>query len=389
MDGEERLKEKAEELQASEIRYRRLFKTSLDGILILDAETGSIIDMNPSLIETMGSSYKKLLGKKIWELGSSKDVVANKNKFAELQRNGYTHYQNSTIETADGRLLEVEIVSSAYEIAHQKVIQCNIRDVTARKHAEERVKQTLAELERSNAELRQFIYVASHDLQEPLHMIASYLQLLEMRYKDKLDADAHDFIGFAVDGANRLQNLIDSLLDYSRVDGRDMTFEPTDMEKVFEAAVANLQVAIKESKAEVTNEPLPTVMANEVQMIQLFQNLLGNAIKFRGKELPRIQVSSEQKGHEWIFSVRDNGIGIEPQYFDRIFIIFQCLHGQEYPGTGIGLPITKRIVERHGGRIWVESEPGKGSTFYFSIPVKGGKQGFVARHSSLVSRDNM
>ena len=205
-------------------------------------------------------------------------------------------------------------------------------------------------------------------------MVASYVQLLERRYKAKLDADADDFINFAVEGTKRMQDLINDLLAYSRVGSRAKPFEPIDMEKVFKAAIANLQVAIKENKAAVTYESLPTAMADEGQMVQVFQNLLGNAIKFHGKEPPRVHVSAEQMGREWVFSVKDNGIGIEPQYFDRIFAIFQRLHGHEYPGTGAGLSITKRIVERHGGRIWVESEPGKSTTFYFSIPMKGEKQ---------------
>jgi signal transduction histidine kinase len=246
-------------------------------------------------------------------------------------------------------------------------------EVTERKKAEESLKQTMAELARSNDELQRFAYVASHDLQEPLRMVASYVQLLERRYKDNLDADANDFINFAVDGTKRMQNLINDLLSYSRVGSRAQPFEVTNMEQVFEVAIANLQVAIKENKAEVTHGSLPTVMADEGQMIQVFQNLLGNGIKFYGKETPRVHVSAEQRGNDWVFSVRDNGIGIETQYFDRIFIIFQRLHGQEYPGTGAGLSIAKKIVERHGGRIWVESELGKGSTFFFSIPMKGGK----------------
>jgi len=247
------------------------------------------------------------------------------------------------------------------------------KDIAGYKLAEEKLKQTVAALEHSNAELERFAYIASHDLQEPLRMVSSFTQLLEKRYKDKLDADAHDFINFAVDGARRMQNLINDLLAYSRVSPRGKPFEPTNTEEVFEAAVANLQIAIKESKSKVTHDALPSVMADEGQLVQVFQNLISNGIKFRGKEPPRVQVSAMHKEGEWVFSVKDNGIGIDPQYFDRVFIIFQRLHGHEYPGTGAGLSIAKRIVERHGGRIWVESEPGKGSVFYFSIPAKGGK----------------
>jgi signal transduction histidine kinase len=239
-----------------------------------------------------------------------------------------------------------------------------------RDHLEERVKERTDALERSNKELQQFAYVVSHDLQEPLRMVSGYVQLLARRYNGKLDADAEEFISYAVDGAKRMQQLINDLLAYSRVGTRDKDFELTDCEVVFGHILANLQVAIEESGAVVTHDPLPTIMADVSQITQLFQNLIGNAIKFHGEELPRVHVSVEKKENEWLFSVRDNGIGIDPEYFDRIFVIFQQLHSRtEYPGAGIGLAISKKIVERHGGRIWVDSQPGKGSTFYFTIPV--------------------
>ena len=245
------------------------------------------------------------------------------------------------------------------------------KEMSQRKKAEKQLEKTVAELQRSNAELQQFANVASHDLQEPLRMVASYVQLLERRYKGKLDADADDFINFAVDGATRMQVLINDLLAYSRVSTRGKYFEPTDSSAVLKQAVANLQVAIEEGGAEVTCDALPTVMADATQLGQVFQNLMGNGIKFCTNEPPRIHVSAEQKGCEWVFSIHDNGIGIDRQYFERIFVMFQRLHSKsEYSGTGIGLTICRRIVERHGGRIWVESEPGKGSTFYFAIPVR-------------------
>ena len=240
--------------------------------------------------------------------------------------------------------------------------------------SEEKLKQMVAELERSNAELQRFAYVASHDLQEPLRMVSSYTQLLEKRYKDRLDNDAHDFINFAVDGARRMQNLIDDLLAFSRVGTHGKPFTPTSMEVVFQAAVDNLQVAIKKARARVSHDALPTLSADEGQLVQLLQNLIGNAIKFHGKEPPVVHVSATREGNEWIFAVKDNGIGIESQYFDRIFQVFQRLYREEYPGTGAGLAIAKRIVERHNGRIWLESEPGRGSIFYFSIPDKGDDQ---------------
>ena len=243
----------------------------------------------------------------------------------------------------------------------------------ARTRAEEMLRQTAERLERSNQQLEQFAYVASHDLQEPLRMVASYTQLLQRRYKGQLDEDADAFIGFAVDGANRMQDLIRDLLAFSRVSTRGADLAPTDCEEALAVAVVNLSVAIEDTGAVVTHDALPTLVADKGQVARLFQNLVDNAIKFRGEEAPRIHVSAEEKGHEWVFSVRDSGIGIDPQYFGRVFVVFQRLHGKgEHKGTGIGLAISKRIVERHGGRIWIESEPGQGSTFYFSIR-KGGR----------------
>jgi light-regulated signal transduction histidine kinase (bacteriophytochrome) len=245
------------------------------------------------------------------------------------------------------------------------------REITERKRAEEMLAQQAQELARSNAELEQFAYVASHDLQEPLRMVTSHLQLLEQRYKGKLNANADEFIAYAVDGATRMQMTIEDLLAYSRVGMWGEDFEPTDCEAVLDQTLADLQVAIEESGAVVTHDPLPTVMADDLQLGQVFQNLIGNAIKFRGEEPPRVHVSAQQEGDEWVFSVRDNGIGIDPEDANCIFEIFQRLHTwEEYPGTGIGLAICKKIVERHEGRIWVESQPGKGSTFYFTIPIK-------------------
>jgi PAS domain S-box-containing protein len=251
-------------------------------------------------------------------------------------------------------------------------LSSTVAQVVQQAAAEEKLRLSFIDLERSNNELEQFAYVASHDLQEPLRMMSSYTQLLARRYRGRLDADADEFIAFAVDGANRMQKLINDLLAYSRVGTRGKGFEPTDCTGVLDQAIANLKAAIEESGAVVTHDPLPIVMADNLQLVQLFQNLIGNAIKFHGKEPLRVHVSAGQKENEWVISVRDNGIGIDHQYAERIFVIFQRLHTkEEYPGTGIGLAICKKIVERRGGRIWVESQPGIGSTFYFTIPIGG------------------
>jgi signal transduction histidine kinase len=224
-------------------------------------------------------------------------------------------------------------------------------------------------LKRSNDELRQFAYVASHDLQEPLRMIISYLQLIEDRYVSQLDSTAHEFFGFAIDGAKRMKNLIEALLAYSRVDTQLQNFSQVDFQKVLDDVRGLLKVAISESGATITNDSLPKINANEAMIAQLLQNLVSNSMKYQKAKKPEIHVGAAQKNGEWVFSVRDNGIGIEPQNLERVFVIFQRLHAQnEYPGTGIGLAICKKVVEHHGGRIWVESMTGQGTTFYFTIP---------------------
>jgi len=266
-------------------------------------------------------------------------------------------------------------------------------DITQQKLAEERLKKALADLERSNAELERFAYVASHDLQEPLRMVASFVQLLAERYQGQLDSDADEFIAFAVDGAKRMQRLIEDLLEYSRIATRGRPPEPTDANLALDEALWNLSLTIAEADATVTHDPLPTVLADSTQLMQLFQNLIGNALKFHGDQPPVVHVSARQtfevagaqaagetpmaegasrvgRPASCVFSVRDNGIGIAPEYHERIFGVFQRLHTRtEYPGTGIGLAVCQKIVARHGGRIWVESQEGQGSTFYFTLPA--------------------
>lgn len=251
--------------------------------------------------------------------------------------------------------------------------EAELRDYAAR--LEQKVEERTVELARSNADLEQFAYVASHDLQEPLRMVASYTKLLEKRYQGRLDSDADEFINYVVDGATRMQQLINSLLEYSRVGTRGRDFASISCEAVLDQVLTNLAVSIAESGAAITHDPLPTIVADDLQLTQLFQNLVSNAIRFRSEQPPEIHISGERRDGDWLFSVRDNGIGMEPQYFDRIFIIFQRLHTRaEYSGTGIGLAICKKIVERHGGCIWVESELGKGSTFYFTLPMRKGEK---------------
>jgi light-regulated signal transduction histidine kinase (bacteriophytochrome) len=270
-----------------------------------------------------------------------------------------------TLTLLERPLRKVTLVSAVQEALRLRRRQYEIRDYLAeRQHRE-------GQLQRANEELQQFAYVASHDLQEPLRMVTSYVQLLAQRYHDQLDAEAHEFIGYAVEGAQRMQALIADLLAYSRVETREAELTATDGEAVLEQALSDLQLAAAESGAVVTHDPLPTVSASPGQLRQLFENLLNNALKFRGPEPPRIHLAAQRRGPDWLFSVRDNGIGLDPKQAQRIFQIFQRLHTrQEYPGTGIGLAICKRIVERHGGRIWVESALGQGATFFFTLPAR-------------------
>jgi PAS domain S-box-containing protein len=301
-----------------------------------------------------------------------KQIEENKNKtdapdFMQLEERALRQ---------DGKDMYVSCRMKVFKDAHGRSSRLLgvTQDVTVHKRIQSELAQRAEELACSNAELEQFVYVASHDLQEPLRMVASYTELLARRYKGKLGSDADEFIAFAVDGANRMKRLIDDLLSYSRVGTRGKPPQPTNSESAFQQAISNLSFAIEEKNAVVSADELPLVMADESQLIQLFQNLIANAIKFQDSKTPQVHVSAELNGREWVFSVKDNGIGIEPEYFSRIFLIFQRLHKKtEYPGTGIGLAVCKRIVERHGGRIWVESAFGAGSTFYFTFPIKGGK----------------
>ena len=272
----------------------------------------------------------------------------------------------------DGRSYQESDLALASELAGRVALALdNARLYQEARLALQSKDELLEALKRSNAELEQFAYVASHDLQEPLRTVSSYIQLLARRYRGKLDDDADEYIRFAVDGATRMKRLIGDLLDYSRVSTRGLNLVPTDVQAVLENVLRSLELAIRESGAEIsTAAPLPVVLGDEGQLEQLLQNLIDNAIKFRGPQAPRIHVSAERQGAHCLFRVKDNGIGIDPQYFERIFVIFQRLHGShEYPGTGIGLATARRIVERHGGRLWVDSTPGQGTTFSFTLPA--------------------
>ena len=239
-------------------------------------------------------------------------------------------------------------------------------------HQSDELAKLAQDLERSNAELKKFAYVTSHDLQEPLNQVTNFAQLLEMRYKSELDTDGKEFIGYVIEGVTLMQMLIDDVLEYSKVDTSRIAFQVTEVETAFDLALNSLSQRIAQIGATITHDPFPTIMADSTQLIQVFLNLIGNSIKFRSSQPLKIHIGVQRQEDEWLFSVQDNGIGIDPQFSDRIFVIFQRLHTrEEYPGTGMGLTICKKIIECHGGRIWVESQVGHGTTIYFTIPVRG------------------
>ena len=365
-------RKKAEEAFRIASAYNRsLIEASLDPLVTI-APDGRITDVNKATETVTGYPGKKLIGTDFSDYFT--DPEKAREGYKKVFEEGSVMDYPLEIRHRDGHLTPVIYNASVYKDENGAVtgVFAAARDITELKKAEDALKEKMIEVERSNAELQQFAYVASHDLQEPLRMVASYVKLLDRRYGDKLDQDAKDFIGYAVEGSTRMQQLINDLLTYSRVGTKGKPFEPVDLEAVFAGIMDNLKVTIQESNATITHDPLPTIMADDLQMLQLFQNLVSNGIKFHGDELPRVHVSAKLVGDFWQFAVSDNGIGIDPEYFNRIFIIFSRLHTRaEYPGSGIGLAICKKIVERHGGRIWLESEPGKGSTFLFTIPARG------------------
>ena len=360
-----------EDLRLSNRYNRSLIEASVDPLLTIDPN-GKITDVNNSTEIITGFNRNELIGTDFSDYFTEPPKA--RSGYQKVFQKGIIQNYELEIKHRDGHITPVRYNASVYKDDSNNVIGvfASARDISEIKVAENNLKLKLEELSRSNAELEQFAYISSHDLQEPLRMIASYLQLLERKYKGKLDAKADKYIHFSVDGATRMQNLIDDILDFSRVTTRAKKLKLTDLEPIYKEVLSNLEVSIDENKAIISHDPLPVVMADKTQISQVFQNLINNAIKFRSKDQPKINISVKKEDNQWIFAVQDNGIGINPKHSDRIFEVFKRLHKKrEYSGTGIGLAICKKIIERHGGHIWVESELGKGSIFYFTLPKTG------------------
>jgi PAS domain S-box-containing protein len=382
---EVRVEERTAELHTASRYARSLLEASLDPLVTISPE-GKVTDVNQATELVTGVPREQLIGTDFarYFTEPQKAEAGYQKVLAEGQVRDYP----LTIRHTSGRTTEVLYHATVYrnEAGAVQGVFAAARDITEHKraeaelaryrdHLEELVKQRTNELERSNRDLEQFAYVASHDLQEPLRAVGGYVKLLQHRFPEKLDAKAREYVAGAADGAERMQRLIADLLAFSRVGTRGDAFAPADLNALLHDALNNLQTSIKEAGAKITSDPLPSLPVDATQIRQLFQNLIGNAIKFHSDLTPVIHIGAHQEEERWLFWVRDNGIGIEPQYAGRIFQIFQRLHSRKhYPGTGIGLAICKKIVERHGGEIRVESEPAHGSTFYFSIPEISAKK---------------
>ncbi len=353
-------------------RAEKFFNLSPDLLCTINS-TARMQDLNPAWDLTLGYAREELKGRLLSNFVHPDDWVMTQSALRRITEEGSGRFENRCRhKMGHYRWLAWVVVTSSQD----KLLYAAARDITERRLAEERMRQQTDELERSNRELQEFAYVASHDLQEPLQMVSKHVQLLSRRYRGRLEQDADEFIDFALEGTNRLKSLISDLLAYSKVGTGGRKFAPVEMESIFARVMEIYQPILEDCRGSITHDTLPVVMGDDEQMVQLLQNLVDNSIKFRSKEPPRIHVGARQLSERWLFFVRDNGIGIDPQYTGRVFVIFQRLHSRDdYPGTGIGLAICRKIIERHGGHIWVDSEPGKGATFYFTLaPMEGWQQ---------------
>lgn len=373
---EEKVEERTAELQNALNKVSDLYNNAPCGYHSLDKDS-YFVRINNTELNWLGYSRKEIIGKKKFpDLITEESIKSFEKYFPRFKECGEIYDLEFDMVRKDGSILPVLLNATAITDTSGKYVmsRATLFDITERKENEKKLTKVLDDLRHSNEELKQFAHVSSHDLQEPLRTIASFTQLLEKRYKGKLDEDADEFIGFIVDAAKRMKQQIEDLLEYSRVETQGNEFKHVDSNYILNQTLVNLKNSIDENNATITYDPLPPVIADSDQLMRVFQNLIGNSIKYRKiDENPRIHISAleDMKNSEYVFSVHDNGIGIEEQYFDRIFKIFQRLHTRvNYQGTGIGLSVVKKVIERHNGHVWVESEYGMGSTFYFSLPKK-------------------
>lgn len=375
LDGEVKERQRTEvSYQETASQLSSIISSAMDAIIATD-ENQRVLMFNAAAEEMFRCRAEDVIGQPLERFLPARYRVAHPEHYRRFGESGFTARSLGKLRAlaalrADGEEFQAEIAISKTASPSRKIFTAIVRDVTDRKQAEAELASKAEELARSNRDLEQFAYVASHDLQEPLRMVASYTQLLAERYRDKLDQDADKYIAYALEGALRMQTLIQDLLAFSRVGRNGNEEKKTDCNSALEETRLNLRAAIEESQASIVCDELPDVAVPRSQVVQLLQNLIGNAIKFRGTSALVIRVAAENHDEEWMFTVADNGIGIAPEHRDAIFVIFQRLHTRaEYPGNGVGLAICKKIVEQHGGRIWVESELNRGSTFQFSLPA--------------------
>lgn len=370
----------AKALRASEVRYRRLFESSEDGILILDAETGVVVDVNPFLTSLLGFSHREFVDKTIWDLGFFKDIVANEHNFSQLKEKGYLRYDNLPLEAADGRRIEVEFISNVYLVDGAKVIQCNVRDVTARRRAEEAVRLLTADLEQrvllrtaellaTNKELEAFSYSVSHDLRAPLRAVDGFAQAVLEDYGPQLPPEGRRYLTTIRDGTQKMGTLIDDLLTFSRLGRAPLNTQEVDTGELVRGVIDDLHAERSGRKIDVRIGELSGSNGDPALLKQVWINLLSNAIKFtRRREHAVVEIGSEPNVQGAVYFVRDNGTGFDMRYGGKLFGVFQRLHrAEEFEGTGVGLAIVQRIINRHGGRIWAESAVDSGTTFYFTL----------------------
>jgi PAS domain S-box-containing protein len=381
---DQRLRDQQQALSASEVRYRRLFETAKDGILILDADTGMVVDVNPFLIALLGYSREQFLGKAIWDLGFFADIVANEDKFRELRETEYVRYEKP-LKTSAGRKIDVEFISNVYLVEGSKVIQCNVRDISERRRAEEavrllyaeleqRVVQRTAELEAANKELEAFSYSVSHDLRAPLRAVDGFSQAVLEDFGALLPDEGRRYLQTIRSGAQRMGALVDDLLAFARLSRQSLDKRPVNTEQLVRTALAELGSPWPDREVEVRLGVLPVSSGDPALLKQVWLNLLSNALKYtRKKEHAVVEIGSVPTDGIETFFVRDNGTGFDPRYADKLFGVFQRLHRvEDYEGTGVGLAIVQRIVQRHGGRVWAEAAVDRGATFYFTLepPLK-------------------